>query len=122
MVLSSAMPSMTMRLPGSRMPWPCSELTRMVSAAQQPGEGAARGEVHVVAVAEDHLEVRMGLPGLGPRHAVVDAAGQFTDFRVQRAAERHAHLLKAAADAEQRHAALDAGLTRASASASRRVS
>src|SRR5580704_709273 len=32
MVSSSAMPSMTMRLPGSRMPWPCSELTRMVSA------------------------------------------------------------------------------------------
>ena len=32
MVSSSAMPSMTMRWPGSRMPWPCSELTRIVSA------------------------------------------------------------------------------------------
>ena len=45
-----------------------------------------------------------------PRHAMVHAAGQFADLRMQRAAERHIHLLKTAADAEQRHAARNAGL------------
>ena len=51
----------------------------------------------------------MDLAVLQPRHAVVHAAGQFADLRMQRATEGDVHLLQAAADAEQRHAARDAG-------------
>ena len=47
---------------------------------------------------------------LEPRHPVVHASGHFADFRMQRAAEGDIHLLQATADAEQRHAAGDAGL------------
>jgi len=44
-----------------------------------------------------------------PRHPVVDAPRQVADLRVQSAAEGDVHLLEAAADPEQRHAAGDAG-------------
>ena len=47
---------------------------------------------------------------LQPRHAVVHAAGDLADFRVQRTAEGDVHLLQAAANAEDRHAPGDAGL------------
>ncbi len=48
-----------------------------------------------------------------PRHAMVHPSGQVADFGMQRRAERDAHLLKAAADAEQRHAARNAALNQA---------
>ena len=54
-----------------------------------------------------------------PRHAMVHAPGKFTDFRMQRAAERDVHLLEAAADAEQRHAAGDTGSRQRQCHASR---
>ena len=62
-----------------------------------------------MAVGEDDLGIGMDFAVLQPRHPVVHAAGQFADFRMQRAAEGDVHLLQAAADAEQRHAARDAG-------------
>ena len=51
----------------------------------------------------------MNLAVLQPRHAVVHAPGDFADLRMQRAAEGDVHFLQAAADAEYRHAAGDAG-------------
>ena len=59
-------------------------------------------------LAVDHVLVGMDFAGRQSRHAVVHAAGQFPDLRMQRAAEGHVHFLEAAADAEQRQAALDA--------------
>ena len=79
-------------------------------ATEQPGEDAVRNEPDIVTVGEDHGRIGMDLAVFQPRHAVVHAAGQLADLGMQRAAERDAHLLKAAADAEHRHAALDAGL------------
>ena len=63
-----------------------------------------------MAVGEHHGRVGMDLAVLQPRHPVVHAAGQLANFRVKRTAVRDAHLLKAAADAEDRHAAFDTGL------------
>jgi hypothetical protein len=60
-------------------------------------------------VGEDHRLIGMDFTVLQSRHAMIHAPGQFTNFRVQRAAERHVHFLKAAADAEDRHTASDAG-------------
>ena len=99
-----------MRLPGSRMPWPCSELTRMHLGAEQFGEHAARREADLVPLGEDHFEIGVELAVRQPRRAMIQAPRQLADFGMQRAAERDVHLLKTAADAEQRHAARDAGL------------
>ncbi len=52
----------------------------------------------------------MNLAGFEARHAVVDAAGEFADFRMQRRAARHGHFLETTADAEDRHAARHAGI------------
>ena len=77
---------------------------------KKPREGAARGETNIMTVAEDDVVIRMDFARLQSRHPMVHAPGQFADLGVQRAAERYIHLLKAAADAEQRHAASDADL------------
>ena len=61
-------------------------------------------------VGKDDGRIGMDFAVLQPRHAMVHAAGNLADFRVQRAAEGDVHLLQAAADAEDRHAAGDAGL------------
>ena len=61
-------------------------------------------------VGEHHRRIGVDLAVLQPRHAVVHAAGDLADFRVQRTAEGDVHLLQAAADAEDRHATGDAGL------------
>ena len=61
-------------------------------------------------VGKHHRRVGMDFAVLQPRHAVVHAAGDLADFGMQRAAEGDVHLLQAAADAEDRHAAGDAGL------------
>ena len=82
----------------------------MVSQPSSLAKRAARREMDVVAVGEDHRRVGMDLAVLQPRHAVVHAARDLADFRMQRAAEGDVHLLQAAADAEDRHAAGDAGL------------
>ncbi len=71
-------------------------------AAEQPGEGAVLGQPHLVAIGEHHFRIGMDLAVLQPRHAVVHAAGNVADLRMQRAAEGHVHLLQAAADVEQR--------------------
>ena len=60
-------------------------------------------------VGKDHDGIGMDFAVLQPRHPVVHAAGQIADFRMQRAAEGNIHFLQAAADAEQRDAAGDAG-------------
>ena len=95
----------------------------MVSQPKIFGEGAAGREGDVVPVGKDHLRVGMDLAVLQSRHAVADPPGQFADLRMQRAAEGDVHLLQAAADAENRNAARDAGLpTSASATSSRWMS
>ena len=58
----------------------------------------------------DHLLVGMDFTARQSRHAVIDAARQLSYFRMQRAAESNVHFLEAAADAEQRHAAIDTHL------------
>ncbi len=63
-----------------------------------------------MAVGKDDRRVRMDFAILKPRHAVVHAAGDFADFRMQRTAKRDVHFLQAPTDAKQRHAAGDAGL------------
>ena len=60
-------------------------------------------------VGKDDVLIGMDLAVCQPRHPMVHAAGQLTDFRMQRAAKGDVHLLQAAADAEQRDAAGDAG-------------
>ena len=82
----------------------------MASQPSSLAKGAVRQQPHLVAVGKHHQRVGMDLAVLEPRHAVVHAARQLADFRDQRAAERDVHLLQPAADAEQRHTALDAGL------------
>ena len=62
-----------------------------------------------MAIGEDDVGIGMDFAVLQPRHPMVHAAGQFADFRMQRAAEGDVHLLQAAADPEQRHAAGDTG-------------
>ena len=61
-------------------------------------------------VGEDNAWIRMDFAIRQPRHPMVHAAGQFANLRMQRAAEGDIHLLETAADAEQRHAAGNAGL------------
>ena len=78
-------------------------------AAEQLRKGAAGRQVDVVPVGEHHRRIGMDFAVLQPRHAVVHAAGDFADFRMQRAAEGDVHFLQAAADAEDRNAAGDAG-------------
>ena len=109
-VPSSAMPSSTMRLPGSRMPCPCSEFTRIASQPSSFANAPSASSRTSCRSANTTVRIGMDLAVLEPRHAVVHAAGQLADLRMERAAERDIHLLQAAADAEQRHAALDAGL------------
>ena len=82
----------------------------MVSQPKQLREGAARNQADVVAVGEDDGGVGMDLARRQSRHAMVHAPRQLADLGMQRAAERDVHLLKAAADAEDRHAAGDADL------------
>jgi DNA polymerase I len=77
---------------------------------EQFGKDAAGRQPHVMAVGKHHLHIGMEFAVRQARRAVIDAAGQVADFRMQGAAEGDVHLLKAAADAEQRHAARDAGL------------
>ena len=79
-------------------------------AAEHPRKGAAGNQADIMPVGKHHRGIGMDFAVLQPRHAVVHAPGQFADFGMQRAAERDVHLLQAAADAEQRHAAGDAGL------------
>ena len=79
-------------------------------AAQKRCKGAAGNEIDVMPVGEHDQRIRMDFAGLQPRHPMVHAPRQFADFGVQRAAEGDVHLLQAAADAEQRDAARDAGL------------
>ena len=110
MVPSSATPSITTRLPGSRMPWPCSELTLIVSQPSNSANAPPGVRCDVVPVGEDHCRIGMDFAVLQPRHAMVHAPGQFADFRMQRAAEGDVHLLEAAADAEQRYTARNAGV------------
>ena len=76
----------------------------------------------VVPVDEDDGVIRVDFAVLEPRHPMVHPARQFADFGMQGAAERDAHFLQAAADAEQRHAARDAGLGDGERHASRRSS
>ena len=67
MVPSSATPPTTTRWPGSRMPWPCSEFTRMHLTTQDLRKDAARNQTDVVAVGEDDGRIGMNF-------AVPDAA------------------------------------------------
>ena len=78
--------------------------------AEQLGENAARREADLVPLGEDDFQIGMEFAVRQPRRAMIEAPRQLADFGMQRAAERDIHLLKAAADAEQRHAARDAGL------------
>ena len=109
MVPSSATPSITHALAGFEDALAVQRIHPDGLAAEQSRKGAAGREVDVVAVGEHHRRIGMDLAVLQPRHAVVHAAGDFADFRMQRAAEGDVHLLQAAADAEHRHAAGDAG-------------
>jgi hypothetical protein len=77
--------------------------------AEQAGEVAVRHQLDVMPLGEDDVGVGMDLARLEPRHAMVEAARQIADLRMQCAAERHVHLLEAAADAEERHPAREAG-------------
>ena len=56
--------------------------------AKELCEYAAGREADIVAVGEDHFEIGVRLAVRQARHAVVHAARQFADFRMQRAAER----------------------------------
>ena len=91
------------------MPCPCSELTRMVSQPRSFAKAPPRRQMDVMPVGKDHHWIGMDFAVLQPRHAMIHAAGDFADFRMQRAAEGDVHFLQAAADAEDRHAARDAG-------------
>ncbi len=82
----------------------------MVSQPSRLGKRAARREMDVVPVGKHHRRIRMDFAVLQPRHAVVYAAGDLADFRMQRAAEGDVHLLQAAADAENRDTAGDTSL------------
>ena len=82
----------------------------MLSCPSRRASAPPRDQPHVVAVREYYLGIGVDLAVLEARHAVVHAARQLADLRVQRAPERDVHLLEAAADAEDRHAAGDAGL------------
>src|SRR6516162_7251780 len=76
--------------------------------SQQLRKDASRRQTYLVAVGKNHLHIGVEFAVRQTRRAVIDAAGQFADFRMQRAAIGDVHLLKAAADAEQRHASRDA--------------
>ena len=79
-------------------------------ASEQTGEVALRHELHLVAVGKHDRGIGVDLAILEARHAMVHAARNVPDLGMQRTAERHVHFLEAAADAEDRHAALNAGL------------
>ena len=108
MVPSSATPSTMTRLPGSSTPCPCSELTRMVSHPRSRRERTAWDQTDLVPIGEYDVRIGMDFAVLQPRHPVIHASRQFADFRMERAAESHVHLLQAAADAKQRYAPGDA--------------
>ena len=110
MVPSSATPSIDDALAGLQNALPVQRIDADGFAAEQRCEGAAGNQRHLVAVGENDLVVGMNLAVLQPRHAVIHPSGYFADFGMQRAAEGDVHLLQAPANAEQRHAAGDAGL------------
>ena len=90
-------------------------------AAEEPGERAVRGTSWTSwRSAKTTVRIGMDLAVLQPRHAMVHASRQLADLRMQRAAEGDVHLLQAAADAEERHAARDAGFRSAPAPSSSR--
>ncbi len=70
--------------------------------SHQPMERPVFGEGHIVAQGEFLFNCAIG------RHPVVHPPGQVPDLRVKRAAHGHVHLLKTAADTEERLAAIHA--------------
>src|SRR5580700_2113741 len=78
--------------------------------AKELGEHAAWRQANVVAIGENDFEIGMQFAVFEPRRPMVHAPGQLANLGMQRTAEGDIHLLKTAADAEQWHAALDAGL------------
>ena len=106
-VSSSATPSTTTRLPGSRMPWPCSEFTRRCRAEQR-GEDAARREAHVMALAKITSQVGMDLAVGSRGMRWFMRPGKSLISGCSEPPKAHIHFLEAAAQAEQRYAALDA--------------
>src|SRR5262249_17000564 len=77
-------------------------------AAEDARKMATGDQPDLVAIGEDNGGIGVDLARLGSWHAVVQAARQFANLVVQRAAERDVHLLKAATDAQNGHAAGDA--------------
>ena len=82
----------------------------MVSRPRSRAKAPSGHQLDLVAVGEDDRGIGMDLAVLQARHAMVHASRQLPDLRMQRAAEGDVHLLEAAADAEERHAAGDARL------------
>ena len=81
----------------------------MVSQPSSFAKAPPGVEMDVMPVGKHDRGIGMDFAVLQPRHAMIHASGNFADFRMQRAAEGDVHFLQAAADAENRHAAGDAG-------------
>ena len=98
---SSATASSRARGARRSTPWACSEFTCHAALAQQAMQQAAFDDVDVVR----RRIVDVGVGRLG--RAMVAPAFDLVHQLMQRAAQRHVDFLQAAADREQRHAAID---------------
>jgi hypothetical protein len=77
-------------------------------AAEQLRKGTTGNQTDLMPVGEDNIGIGMDFTALQPGHPMVHASGQLADLGMQRAAKGDVHLLQAAADTEQRYAAVDA--------------
>ena len=98
---SSATASSRARGARRSTPWACSEFTLHAALAQQAMQHAAFDDVDVVR----RRIVHVGVGRLG--RAMIAPALDLVHELMQRAAQRHVDFLQAAADREQRHAAVD---------------
>ena len=77
-------------------------------ATKEPGEYAVGHEPYVMAIGEHDLRITMNTSIFCAWRTVIHAARKVSHLRMERAAERDIHLLKAAADPEQGYAAVNA--------------
>ena len=89
---------------GFEDPLPVQRVHLDLLAAQQRRKGALWLQRHLMAIGEDDFGIGMDLAVGEPRHAMVHAARDLADLRMQRAAERHVHFLKASTNGQQRNA------------------
>src|SRR5262249_17413930 len=78
--------------------------------AEEAREYATWDELHLMAISKNDGRIGVDLAILQPRHSVVHAPRQLPDFGMKRAAKGDVHLLKAPAEAKDRHVSGDTNL------------